>query len=1157
MQADFGVRTRAGEGGVAVPGAGAIVSGDPAGHWQISGGKLSPSATGAGNLSGAYDLELDTGTTVGVTVVANGRTVATSAELWAIVDGGVSVAAGETIWLRRGPFNTAGMTFSGQPSNVTYAPADPLVPWEVDRWWMTTGTIENVTLRGFLLTKPYNYETGTPWAPEGLTVASLVNLDNAGIDGLTLEDFVIDGQLEPASGRSIIIPTQSNGCIYARGANNITIRRGILRHARSGITLNGCQNVLVEDNTLSDFWTDSFILQNGAQDLANIVIRNNHSNGVAGNPSGFHMDWIQFQPQGSANTAMRDILIEGNTHAAGLPHPFAQTDPEDSLTYNIYTATQDLPLSENGQEVRVNHSGTITLTLPSAVSNPGVQFVVRRTSGTGTTDFAYQPGEDHEDGALSLTATGDFATFVSDGTAVWKKLPYGYRPWMMRRTASQTLGAAEAGKVVFVDAVNGDVDLTLPSGGDQAFSVQRIDATANTVRVRAASGDTIAHHTGSETETGIGFVQGYGCTFTGNGAGGWTTVESKITNQGLFSNRHTFGFAAGDTLGADQDGHLLHVNAGSGLSIDLPANGDQTYIFQRDRGVGDITLSPAAGDSITLDGAVVGSVTISDSSTAVAVAGDGAGTWVATSGPDRKTGNAPTALIRDITIRGNILANLGSAVLIEQDVPGMRLYNNTRLPMLYADANGDGALNRYENAADAQGEFRATGASARSWSNVTVGRVTTVFDGGAGQDLGSIALNRGDMQGPLTDVLSHWAGTSRADFRPTTRAEVIAAALAQPGGPLDGTQTGAVGTTASNGYYDFEAGQVNPAQPVPGIVSAIPADGANIGTDSAFQLTFDQFMELGAGAIVLRNVTDNQVIETFAAGAGDKGGTVTVSGPVVTITPGADLPGMKTVALRIAADALTGHYGTAFAGFTDDTMLNVTTEVGVPTSFATVAVGGASSWTKAGAPAAQWGGSATTLLLGFQGTIADTAQSFQTVFGQDATRDVVFQVYRETEGRIVFGQSNFRVPNLMVPGVATKLLLSIDSSAATAAEGVTLYKDGTLVDPATFTSVNWSQGTALSGTSDPDLYVFSHWQLGRRWSGQAGFVYVDYPATLPDLASAAVRARFTPGEIGADGSGPTGARPALYMTGDAAAWSTGDQLGAGGGFTVTGAFSDA
>lgn len=133
--ADFGALTKAGAGGVPVTGT-SITSGDPSGHWQISGGYLSPSSAGdTANLSaGTYSLELDNGQTAAITVLANAYHVRPSAdetsasgELRAITNAGTP-ALGQTIWLRDGIFNVA------QADWRIENPLDLTAGWDENTW---------------------------------------------------------------------------------------------------------------------------------------------------------------------------------------------------------------------------------------------------------------------------------------------------------------------------------------------------------------------------------------------------------------------------------------------------------------------------------------------------------------------------------------------------------------------------------------------------------------------------------------------------------------------------------------------------------------------------------------------------------------------------------------------------------------------------------------------------------------------------------------------------------------------------------------------------------------------------------------------------------------------------------------------------------------
>lgn len=103
----FGALTAAGAGGVSVTGT-SISSGDASGHWQISGGKISPSSTGdTANLSGGpYLLVLDNGQQVYITIDADTYTAATVAEMNAAISAASASGSAKTVKLRNGDYAT-------------------------------------------------------------------------------------------------------------------------------------------------------------------------------------------------------------------------------------------------------------------------------------------------------------------------------------------------------------------------------------------------------------------------------------------------------------------------------------------------------------------------------------------------------------------------------------------------------------------------------------------------------------------------------------------------------------------------------------------------------------------------------------------------------------------------------------------------------------------------------------------------------------------------------------------------------------------------------------------------------------------------------------------------------------------------------------------
>ena len=110
VTATFGSLTLEGSGSVPVSGTD-IVAGDPSGHWKISGGRISPSASGeAANLSAApYSLILNDGQTVGLWTIGNSYSVGDVSELQDAFSN--HVVEGDSIYLRDGEYNPTGADF--------------------------------------------------------------------------------------------------------------------------------------------------------------------------------------------------------------------------------------------------------------------------------------------------------------------------------------------------------------------------------------------------------------------------------------------------------------------------------------------------------------------------------------------------------------------------------------------------------------------------------------------------------------------------------------------------------------------------------------------------------------------------------------------------------------------------------------------------------------------------------------------------------------------------------------------------------------------------------------------------------------------------------------------------------------------------------------
>ncbi|MGF1569518.1 MAG: choice-of-anchor L domain-containing protein [Nodosilinea sp.] len=123
------------------------------------------------------------------------------------------------------------------------------------------------------------------------------------------------------------------------------------------------------------------------------------------------------------------------------------------------------------------------------------------------------------------------------------------------------------------------------------------------------------------------------------------------------------------------------------------------------------------------------------------------------------------------------------------------------------------------------------------------------------------------------------------------------------------------------------------ADTIPPTISTLsPADNATeVAIGSNIVLTFSEMVQKGTGNITIFNGADDSVFATIAVTSG----IVTVSGNTVTINPTSDLVNGRAYYIQIAATAITDTSGNAFAGISNKTSFNFTTEAlpNTPPSF--------------------------------------------------------------------------------------------------------------------------------------------------------------------------------------------------------------------------------
>lgn len=139
-------------------------------------------------------------------------------------------------------------------------------------------------------------------------------------------------------------------------------------------------------------------------------------------------------------------------------------------------------------------------------------------------------------------------------------------------------------------------------------------------------------------------------------------------------------------------------------------------------------------------------------------------------------------------------------------------------------------------------------------------------------------------------------------------------------------------------FFTGAAQLAPPALPsTPQLLYSGPADNQSaVFIDTSMVLAFDRNIHLNNGTIELHKVSDNSVVETFAQGIGSAGGYITVtpamtgsksSAPaMLTVDPFAPLAPATQYYLTISDTAIADDAGHVFAGFSDPTKLNFSTE---------------------------------------------------------------------------------------------------------------------------------------------------------------------------------------------------------------------------------------
>ncbi|WP_158011616.1 Ig-like domain-containing protein [Sphingomonas turrisvirgatae] len=1071
--------------------------------------------------------------------------VSTLSQIANIVNGATPVTPGSTITVAPGTYDTRSLAFTGQPSNVRWQAADPgnrpvFTGWKIapTNFASTGGHLQfgNINFDMPLpALGPAGSATGAIfWSPLPSTLHSMILGAGSSLDALTIEDFDATGNMLPwhLGGRM----THNNPFMSLSGAKNVTIRRGTIRRNRAGVEINGVSGLLIEDVHFTEQHTDPIALQNGVGHCENIVVRNNHFTLPSGDTANHHSDIIQLQPI-AGPYQIRNVDIQGNTASALVPVLCAQLDP---------THTQVFPSLQGVSAA----SGNQTITLPTSPAN-GTIWAYMRTDASANTCVVVPGGTNTlSSGASQALAQNNVVIFTySSGTGQWAVEVTG-------QTFGQVVAARWHAQEIrlAVGTTSFTIDLPAASDGMRQYLFRCNVAGGGTVTFTLAGSDTY-----SEGALPIVTAAGQAPTFVSNGTSQWSPLP--LGYRAWFVQRN-----GSFTLGNNERDLVTKLNATNGnLTATLPANGSGVYHIGREDGSANVCkVIASGGNTITYNGAPVTEVALVQGY-GFDITGDGAGGWTVFEQTPTYTfmfGNSGN--YDNFRCFGNIGLVFGDFYRAEVAFK-QAVFNNTVLRLALDDANGDGVIGRYENnSGSQQNVIQLSGADAYGERNFGTGYISLggygPFGGGAavpGKIKNNLMLATANSNDIVTALAPYLNGTDRTFYRPLSRSEVVAVARAKAGGALDGTFIGASGTNDTNGFYNFAVGQVNTGiLPRPAVATTSPLAGATVGLDQSFQFTFDTFIKAGTGNVTLWNATDGVAVETFnvATGAGSAGGTIVFTIDGFTIDPSENLAGGKTYHVRIESSAIVGQsYGTTYAGVADGTFAFVA-DSGVVTAYTPLTADKGAYLTRTGAINAN--AAIKKAVFAFEARLVPNANAIHSLFIVDRTQDFNASIVQSSgELRMTYGASSWRVASAVpVSGTTRKrIIMTVDTTQATIADGVKVYIDGAL---ATLTSTAWTQNTALVGT-DAATVVRAMMGANSVFNGEVAFIYFDAladGAPLPNLADAAVRAKFDPGQIGANGQGPTGSVPLFYKTGDRAAWEAANNLGTLSSFAKTGSF---
>ncbi len=326
VNATFGALTGAGEGGLKVRGR-TISSGDPNGHWEVSGGQLVPTAAGdqADLNAGPYSLTFANGRTAEIGIKPNAYTIIGEDQLLRVAKLKEALS-GSTVELRatsRPYLPDMGQMYDTMgyfSKAVTFRSADLNNKARIRNWNFQGKTNpKNIIWEDLIVDADVKLMDGGPEY-----VRPLIRID--GGQNITVRRVEFDGNLPPwQAGRYEKADVQFEA-LNLIGVKDVVVEDSEFHNFVHGIGMIVGTNVTVRRNDFHRLWGDPINISPApdGQTTGNIRITDNVSRDFIGNYNTYrHPDFIQIFPRGGYLNSgnINGLYVERNVVYMGIEVP--------------------------------------------------------------------------------------------------------------------------------------------------------------------------------------------------------------------------------------------------------------------------------------------------------------------------------------------------------------------------------------------------------------------------------------------------------------------------------------------------------------------------------------------------------------------------------------------------------------------------------------------------------------------------------------------------------------------------------------------------------------------------------------------------------------------------------------------------------------------